>query len=128
MSHVVELLRPLEDYFAFTELERHGSARRFTITLPYLSDQQLGRLQWWWRMSDSEAALLGDAGMAARRTREIERFCRHIKSWLTNTGQRLHGEGPIPVLDTTAIGERPVRRTRRGVRHPGTHTHLARSR
>jgi hypothetical protein len=46
MPHV-ELPRPLEDYFAFAELEGTSDTRRFTITCPYFSAQELGRLQWW---------------------------------------------------------------------------------
>ena len=95
MPHV-ELSRPLEDYFAFAETERRGDARRFTITLPYLAGAQLGRLQWWWRMSDAEFELTGEEGMAARRARETDRFRRHIVRWLANTGQRLYGDEPIP--------------------------------
>jgi hypothetical protein len=96
----VELTRPLEHYFAFAELERHGKTRRFTITLPYLIDRQLDRLQWWWRVSLAEESLIGADGMTARRAREIERFRRHIEGWLASTGQRLCGNGPIPELNT----------------------------
>ncbi len=101
MPHV-ELPRPLEEYFAFAELERQGKTRRFTITMPYLANQQLGRLQWWWRVSDAEETLLGDAGMAARRAHEIERFRRHIERWLANTSQRLHGDDTIPRIAPAA--------------------------
>jgi hypothetical protein len=115
MPHV-ELTRPLEEYFAFAELDRHGrnrhdhgheDTRRFTITLPYLTNQQLGRLQWWWRITLTEQSLIGEAGMAARRMREIERFCRHIERWLMNTGQRLSGEGPIPELGVVPAPAQP---------------------
>ena len=97
MSHV-ELPRPLVDYFAFAELEKHGDARRFTITLPYLCGQQLGRLQWWWRVTATEESLLGEEGVKARRLREVERFCKHVDRWLANTMQRLCGAGPIPAI------------------------------
>jgi hypothetical protein len=95
MPHV-ELPRPLEDYFAFAETEKRGETRRFTITLPYLADQQLGRLQWWWRVSGAQENLIGDAGVLALRAREIGRFRRHVEQWLANTGQRLYGDEPIP--------------------------------
>ncbi|HZF16045.1 MAG TPA: hypothetical protein VE046_08910 [Steroidobacteraceae bacterium] len=97
MTHV-ELTRPLADYFAFAELERHGETRRFTMTLPYLRARQLGRLQWWWRITETELNVIGDAGLEARRQREIVRFQRHVERWLTNTDQRMHGDGPIPEI------------------------------
>lgn len=101
----IGLPRALEDYFAFAEVERRARARRFCITLPYLEGARLDRLQWWWGVSETEEALLGEPGIAARRQREIERFTRHIGRWLVNTGQRLEGEGPIPRIvrfDVTA--------------------------
>jgi hypothetical protein len=104
MTHV-DLPRPLADYFAFAELDRRGEARRFTLTLPYLAGEQLGRLQWWWRVSLAEENVIGEEGMQARRLREIERFRRHIERWLTNTGQRLHGEGPIPRIAALPVAE-----------------------
>lgn len=97
MTHV-ELTRPLVDYFAFAELERQGETRRFTMTLPYLQGQQLGRLQWWWRITATEVNLIGDDGLEVRRQREIGRFQRHVERWLTNTSQRMHGDGPIPEI------------------------------
>jgi hypothetical protein len=105
---IVELTRPLEQYFAFAELERHGRTRRFTITLPYLGNRQLDRLQWWWRVSLAEESLIGEEGMAARRAREIERFRRHIERWLANTGQRLCGDGPIPELTAAPPATQPA--------------------
>ena len=106
MTHV-ELPRPLEEYFAFAELERHGDRRRFTITLPYLADDRLGSLQWWWRVSATEENLIGAEGLALRRTHEIERFRRHIDGWLRNTQQRLSGEGPIPQIAAARAPEQP---------------------
>lgn len=97
MSHV-ELPRPLVDYFGFAELEKHGDTRRFSITLPYRCDQQLGRLQWWWRVTATEEGLLGEEGLKARRQKEIERFCKHVERWLANTAQRMYGTGPIPEI------------------------------
>jgi hypothetical protein len=105
---IVELTRPLEQYFAFAELERHGRTRRFTITLPYHTARQLDRLQWWWRVSLAEESLIGEEGMAARRAREIERFRRHIERWLANTGQRLCGDGPIPELTAAPAVAQPT--------------------
>lgn len=104
MTHV-DLPRPLADYFAFAELDRRGEARRFTLTLPYLAGDGLGRLQWWWRVSLAEESLIGDEGLQARRLREIERFRRHVERWLTNTGQRLHGAGPIPHIAALPVAE-----------------------
>jgi hypothetical protein len=98
MPHV-ELPRPLEDYFAFAELEGVSDTRRFTITCPYLAERQLGRLQWWWRVSHLELSALGDAGLAERKAREVERFRRHIERWLENTRQRLRGEDAIPRIE-----------------------------
>jgi hypothetical protein len=79
-------------------LDPHGDTRRFTITLPYLCAQQLGRLQWWWRLAASEENLLGEEGRKARRQREVERFHRHVERWLANTEQRMYGAGPIPEI------------------------------
>lgn len=105
----IELPRALEDYFAFAEVERRGAARRFCITLTYLDPPRLDRLQWWWGIGATEEALLGEAGLTARRQREIERFKRHIERWLTNTGQRLEGDGPIPqILRAAASGAPPA--------------------
>jgi hypothetical protein len=106
MAHV-ELPRPLADYLAFAELERRGETRRFTITLPYLEGAQLGRLQWWWRVSMAEENLIGESGMEARRLREIERFSRHVERWLANTRQRLAGDGPIPQISPLPVQETP---------------------
>lgn len=106
MAHL-ELPRPLADYFAFAELERRGETRRFTITLHYLEGTQLGRLQWWWRMSAAEENLIGESGIEARRLREIERFCRHVERWLANTRQRLAGSGPIPEISPLPVQEAP---------------------
>jgi hypothetical protein len=106
MAHV-ELPRPLADYFAFAELERRGETRRFTITLPYLAGDELGRLQWWWRVSVTEEALIGEAGMEARRAREIERFSRHVERWLANTHQSLAGDGPIPRISVLPAPQAP---------------------
>jgi hypothetical protein len=109
MPHV-ELPRPLEDYFAFAELEGTSDARRFTLTCPYFSAQELGRLQWWWRVSHLELSSLGDAGLAERKAREVERFCRHIERWLANTGQRLKGDDAIPRIEAmpAAVVEPPA--------------------
>lgn len=105
----IELPRALEDYFAFAEVERRSDARRFCITLMYFDPPRLDRLQWWWGIGTAEEALLGEAGCAARRQREIERFKRHIERWLTNTAQRLQGDGPIPhIVRSVASGVAPA--------------------
>lgn len=98
----IDLPRPLEDYFAFAEVERRAGARRFCITLPYLHGARLDRLQWWWRVGEAEEALLGEQGLMSRRHREVERFRRHIGRWLVNTGQRLEGQDPIPRIVSVA--------------------------
>ncbi len=95
---VIELPRPLEHYFAFAELERHADSRRFSITLPYRDGERLEHIQWWWRVGDKEQELIGNAGVAERRTKEIARFCRHVERWLENNRQSLIGDEPIPVL------------------------------
>lgn len=95
MPHI-ELPRALEDYFAFAETEptRHG--RRFSITLPYLDGDRLDRLQWWYHITPAQEQMYEGGGIAFFRTRAIERFCRHIERWLEITGQRFHGDDPIP--------------------------------
>lgn len=104
----IELPRALEDYFAFAEVERRADARRFCITLSYFDPPRLDRLQWWWGIGATEEALLGEAGLSARRQREIERFKRHIERWLTNTGQRLEGDGPIPRIVRIGVTGAPA--------------------
>jgi hypothetical protein len=102
VSHV-ELPRVLEDYFAFAELERTETGRRFSITLPYLDGARLDRLQWWWRVGSVQERLIGEAGVLALRVKATERFQRHIERWLENTGQRLHGDGPIPLIGPIVV-------------------------
>ncbi|MCB1624045.1 MAG: hypothetical protein KDI32_05630 [Pseudomonadales bacterium] len=103
---VFELPRPLQDYFAFAELERRNDTRRFSITLPYRDGERLEHIQWWWRVGDKEQELIGDAGVADRRAKEIARFGRHIERWLENNRQSLTGDEPIPVLRRN--GSRPA--------------------
>lgn len=97
MSHV-ELPRALEDYFAHAETAQTRAGRRFTITLPYRDGQRLDRLQWWWQVSATQEQLGGDEVVAKLRTEAVTRFRRHIERWLENTGQRLHGAEPFPLI------------------------------
>lgn len=97
MSHI-ELPRALEDYFAHAETAQTRTGRRFTITLPYREGTRLDRLQWWWQVSATQEKLGGDEIIAKLRAEAAARFRRHIERWLENTGQRLHGEGPIPEI------------------------------
>ena len=60
MTHM-ELPRALEDYFAHAETAPTRAGRRFTITLPYLDDQRLDRLQWWWQVSAAQELQGGQA-------------------------------------------------------------------
>lgn len=101
----IDLPQSIEHYFAFAEMEARGSTRRFTITLPYFKEGRLDRIQWWWRISDAELKIIGDAGLAARREREVQRFVRHVERWLDINRQRLHGADPIPTLSAAAAPE-----------------------
>jgi hypothetical protein len=100
---LIRLPQTLAHYFAFAEMEPRGNARRFTITLPYFKEGKLDRIQWWWRINDAELKIIGEEGLAARRTREIQRFVTHVERWLANNRQQLIGDGPIPMLEPLAI-------------------------
>jgi hypothetical protein len=102
---LIRLPQTLEHYFAYAEMEPRADARRFTITLPYFKEGKLDRIQWWWRISNAEFKIIGDAGLAARRTREIQRFVTHVERWLANNRQQLIGDGPIPVLEPQSIAD-----------------------
>jgi hypothetical protein len=104
---LIRLPQTLEHYFAFAEVEPRGSTRRFTITLPYFKEGKLDRIQWWWRVNDAELKIIGEEGLAARRTREVVRFVTHVERWLANNRQRLIGDGPIPVLEPQVIEVAP---------------------
>jgi hypothetical protein len=99
MQHV-DLPRAIEDYFAHAEIAPLSDGRRFSITLPYMNAGKLDRIQWWWSIGKVQQQILGDDGLAAHRARAVERFQLHIGRWLANTGQRLVGDGPIPVIET----------------------------
>jgi hypothetical protein len=105
MQKNVELPRPLETYLAFAEGERGRDCRRFSITLSYLDCGRMDKLQWWWRLGETEESLLGADGIEARRRRETERFLRHIERWLSNNARSLHGEGPFPCLSALPVAE-----------------------
>lgn len=95
----IDLPRPLEDYFAHAELEPGRASRRFCITLPYFEGARLEKVQWWWQLGTTKEQLLGPDAVAEMRAKATERFVRHLEQWLGNTGQRLVGEEPIPVLE-----------------------------
>lgn len=98
MLHV-ELPRAIEDYFAHAEVAPTRDGRRFSMTLPYMNAGKLDGIQWWWSIGNVQQQILGDDGLAAHRARAVERFKQHIGRWLANTGQRLAGDGPIPVIE-----------------------------
>ena len=106
MAHI-ELPRALEDYFAFAETTPTRNGRRFVITLPYFCgsgpEQKLDRLQWWFHMSAEQERQMGEAAIPTLRARATDKFCRHIERWLENTRQCLHGEEPIPRIDTQVV-------------------------
>jgi hypothetical protein len=104
----IDLPQSIEHYFAFAEMEARGNTRRFTITLPYFKEGRLDRIQWWWRITDAELKIIGEAGLAARREREIQRFVRHVERWLEINRQRLHGTEPIPTLSAALVAEEVV--------------------
>lgn len=97
MPHV-ELPLPLPDYFAHAETESTRDARRFTITFPYFFGERIDRMQWWWTIGFAQQKIVGDAGVLALRRQAVERFCRHIENWLESTGQKVSGDGPIPLV------------------------------
>lgn len=99
MAHI-ELPRALDDYFAFAETTPTRNGRRFVITLPYFDGARLDRLQWWYHISPEQERQMGEASLATFRAQAIERFRRHIERWLENTRQRLHGDDPIPKIDS----------------------------
>ena len=99
MAHI-ELPRALDDYFAFAETTATRNGRRFVISLPYFNGARLDRLQWWYHISPEQERQMGEAAVATFRAQAIERFRRHIERWLENTRQRLHGDDPIPKIDS----------------------------
>ena len=98
----IELPRALEDYFAFAETEPTRRGRRFSISLPYFSGERIHRLQWWFHVTPAQELMYEGTGLLVFRRRAIERFRRHIEQWLGSTQQRLHGEGPIPLVSARA--------------------------
>jgi hypothetical protein len=104
-----ELPRALEHYFAFAETTPTRKGRRFSISLPYFAaDGRLDRFQWWYHVSAAQEPLLGEAGMAALRARETERFRQHIERWLETNGQRMHGTDPIPQVGPARASTGPA--------------------
>jgi hypothetical protein len=103
---LIELPRALEDYFAFAETEPTRRGRRFSISLPYFSDERSGgrlhRLQWWYHVTPAQEQMYEGTGLVVYRQKAVERFRRHIERWLANTGQQLHGTEPIPLVSLRA--------------------------
>jgi hypothetical protein len=103
---LIELPRALEDYFAFAETEPTRRGRRFSISLPYFSDERSGarihRLQWWYHVTAAQEQMYEGTGLVVFRQKAVERFRRHIERWLANTGQQLHGSEPIPRVSMRA--------------------------
>jgi len=99
MAHI-ELPHALDDYFAFAETSPTRNGRRFVITLPYFNGGRLDRLQWWYHISPEQERQMGDAALATFRAQAAERFRTHIERWLENTRQRLHGDEPIPKIES----------------------------
>lgn len=102
----IELPRPVEAYFAFAELAPGRQGRRFTITFSYLDAGRVERLQWWWKVNISQWRAGGELAVEAQRREAIARFQAHIETWLKNSGRRLGGGDPFPVL-----GPRPTAAT-----------------
>lgn len=103
----IELPRPVEAYFAFAELAPGRQGRRFTITFSYLDSGRVDRLQWWWKVSASQLRAIGELAVEAQRREAITRFGAHIETWLKNSGRRLGGGDPFPVLEA-ATSAAPV--------------------
>lgn len=92
----IELPRALEDYFAYAETDPTRNGRRFTISMPYFEGDRLDRLQWWYHLTRDQEQRLGAGIVDSMRAQATNRFRKHIERWLQNTGQRLHGQEPIP--------------------------------
>jgi hypothetical protein len=92
----IELPHPLEDYFAFAEIDPTRNGRRFTINLPYFDGARLDHLRWWYHMSPDQEERHGETLLATLRAQAVQRFRKHIERWLQNTGQKLYGNEPIP--------------------------------
>ena len=97
----IELPRAVEAYFSFAEVASTHEGRRFTITFTYLEGGRVDRLQWWWQVNAAEERA-GEVVRVARRREAIDRFQRHIESWLANSRRRLTGGEPFPVLEPAA--------------------------
>jgi hypothetical protein len=98
----IKLPRAVEDYFAFAELAESGPGRRFTITFSYLEGARIDRLQWWWQVSPGMERG-GESAVATQRKIAIERFHQHIERWLINSGRRITGGDPFPVLEQVEV-------------------------
>src|SRR5512138_769131 len=100
---LIELPRALEDYFAFAETEPTRRGRRFSISLPYFNGERIHRLQWWYHVTLEQEQMYEGTGLSVFRAKAIVRFRRHIERWLTNTGQQLYGNDPIPHVRTPVV-------------------------
>jgi hypothetical protein len=103
----IELPRALEAYFSFAELPVNERGRHFAITFSYMEGSRLDRLQWWWHASPVQQRG-GEAALQALRGEAIGRFRRHIEYWLVNSGRRLTGGNPFPMLEAIAPSEPAV--------------------
>ena len=97
---LIELPRALDVYFAFAECDATRRGRRFSITLPYLKNGRIERLQWWYHVTPAQELMFEGHGVTVFRARAIERFGRHIQRWLEINAQHLHGDGPIPCVSS----------------------------
>jgi hypothetical protein len=98
----IELSRSIEAYFAFAEIEPNDRGRHFSITFTYLDAGRIDRLQWWWHVNKGQERG-GETMLASLKQEAMQRFTQHIDRWLTNSGRRLTGGEPFPVLEARAV-------------------------
>jgi hypothetical protein len=102
----IELSRSIEAYFAFAEIEPNDRGRHFSITFTYLDAGRIDRLQWWWHVNKGQERG-GETVMAGLKQEAMQRFTQHIDRWLSNSGRRLTGGEPFPILEARAL-EQPA--------------------
>jgi hypothetical protein len=102
----IELSRSIEAYFAFAEIEPNDRGRHFSITFTYLDAGRIDRLQWWWHVNKGQERG-GETVLANLKQEAMQRFTQHIERWLTNSGRRLTGGEPFPILEARAV-EQPA--------------------
>jgi hypothetical protein len=69
-----------------------------------MDGERMDRLQWWYHVTPAQEQMYEGKGLAFYRVRAIERFCKHVERWLDITGQRFHGNEPIPRLGSQHCG------------------------